>query len=273
MVSTPAPASSAPPDAWQVGSAYEAFIGRWSRRVAPDFLDWLAVPPGQRWLDVGCGTGALSQAILDGAEPRALLALDPSRGFLAAAAHALPREALLCQASADALPLASASIDVVVSGLVLNFLPDLTRALAEMQRVMVPSGRLGAYVWDYAQGMALLHHFWAAAAALDPRAAALDEGARFPLCRPPALIAALTTAGWRNVEVVPLDVPTSFENFDACWTPFLGGQGPAPTYVMSLAPGTRAALAAELRARLPIAPDGSITLNARAWAVRARHPG
>lgn len=253
-----------------MGSAYDAFVGRWSRRVAPDFIAWLAMPNGLRWLDIGCGTGALSRAILDGAGPQTLVGLDPSAGFLAAAAHHLPSEVMLCRAGAEALPLPDASVDVVVSGLVLNFLPDLPRALAEMQRVLVPRGRLAAYVWDYAQGMALLRHFWAAAATLDPRAQALDEGVRFPLCRPPALIAALTAAGWRDVDVAPLDVATPFESFEACWAPFLGGQGPAPTYVASLAADARAALAAALRARLPIAADGSVPLSARAWAVRAR---
>jgi SAM-dependent methyltransferase len=268
----PAPGSPAPADAWQVGSAYEAFVGRWSRRVAPDFIEWLALPGGLRWLDIGCGTGALSRAILDGAEPRALVGVDPSAGFLAAAAHGLPPAVLLCRTGAEALPLSDASFDVVVSGLVLNFLPDLPRALAEMHRVLVPGGQLAAYVWDYAQGMALLRHFWAAATSLDPRAKALDEGVRFPLCRPPALLAALTTAGWRDVEVMPLDVATPFETFEACWTPFLGGQGPAPTYVASLTADARVELAAALRARLPIAADGSVPLTARAWAVRARRP-
>ena len=177
-------------DTWERGDPYERYVGRWSRQVAPRFVAWLGVPPGRRWLDVGCGTGALSAAILDQAAPAALTAVEPSGGFLETARRHLGPRAVLHQGSATALPLPDASVDVVVSGLVLNFVPEPPAALAEMRRVTARGGTVAAYVWDYAEGMQLMRAFWDAAVAEDPAAAALDEGTRFPLCRPAALTAA-----------------------------------------------------------------------------------
>jgi SAM-dependent methyltransferase len=158
--------------------------------------------------------------------------------------------------------------DAVVSGLTLNFVPEPDRAAAELARVAAPGGVVAAYVWDYAEGMAMMRYFWDAATALDPAAAELDEGRRFPLCQPDALGRLWTGAGLADVEVRAIEVPTRFADFDDYWTPFLGGQGPAPGYVMSLDEERRDALRDLLHARLPSAQDGSIPLTARAWAVR-----
>jgi SAM-dependent methyltransferase len=263
-----------PVEVWAAGDAYEPYIGRWSRLVARDFLAWLGVPAGAVWLDVGCGTGALAGAVLEAADPAALVGLDPSAGFVAHARARLgdPRARFLV-ADARRLPLADARVDAVVSGLVLNFVPDPARAVREMTRVTRPGGRVAAYVWDYAEGMELIRRFWDAAAALDPAAAELDEGRRFPLCRPEPLAGLLGGAGLAEVTTRPLQVPTVFRDFDDYWTPFLGGQGPAPGHAMSLDEPRRAALREALAARLPAAADGSIALTARAWAVVGRRPG
>lgn len=261
-------------DVWMSGDSYERYVGRWSRMVAKEFIRWLAVPEDSLWLDVGCGTGALAGAVLEVADPAALVGLDPSTGFVAHARARLgdPRARFLV-ADARRLPLAGAAVDAAVSGLVLNFVPDPAQAVREMARVTRPGGRVAAYVWDYAEGMELIRRFWDAAAALDPAAAALDEGRRFPLCRPEPLAGLLRNAGLAEVEARPLRVPTVFRDFDDYWTPFLGGQGPAPGYAMSLDEPGRAALREALRARLPAAADGSIALTARAWAVAGRRPG
>jgi len=256
-------------DTWERGNPYERYVGRWSRQVAPEFLSWLGVPSSRRWVDVGCGTGALSAAILDRCSPSSLTGVEPSEGFLKTARENLGGRASLQQGSATAIPLADGSADVVVSGLVLNFVPDTEAALREMARVTAKSGTIAAYVWDYAGKMELMRHFWDAAAALDPAAAKLDEGARFPLCRPEALTERFEGSGLKNVEVRPIDIPTVFANFDDYWQPFLGGQGPAPGYAMSLDEAARNRLRDDIAKRLPARPDGSIALIARAWAVRA----
>ena len=161
------------------------------------------------------------------------------------------------------------SADVVVSGLMLNFVPDLDAAFSEIARVATDGARFGAYVWDYAGKMELIRRFWDAAVALDPEAARLDEATRFPLCRPDALLARIGHAGMRAPEVTAIDIQTCFAGFDDSWTPFLGGQGPAPAYAMSLDDAARNRLRDRLRGQLPTRSDGSIPLTARAWAVRA----
>ena len=257
-------------DSWERGSPYEQYVGRWSRRVAPEFLSWLNIPAGRRWLDVGCGTGALCAAIVDRCSPSSVAGVEPSEGFLKTAKDNLAGRAALHQGSATAIPLKAGSVDVVVSGLVLNFLADQHAALLEMARVTGKGGTIAAYVWDYAGRMELMRFFWDAAVALDPDAAKLDEGVRFPLCRPDALVELLAGAGLTEVEAKPIDIATPFASFDDYWRPFLGGQGPAPAYAMSLDETARTRLRDRIRQRLPIAADGSIPLTARAWAARAR---
>lgn len=262
------------PDVWALGDAYEAYIGRWSRRVARAFLRWLDVAGDLTWLDVGCGTGALTAEVLAGAGPARVLGVDPSEGFLAGARAAItdPR-ADFCAADAQALPLASGGCDAAVSGLALNFVPDPRRAAAELVRVTRSGGLVAAYVWDYAEGMEMIRYFWDSAVALDPAAAELDEGSRFPLCRPEPLRRLWSDGGLTEVQVEALDVPTVFSDFDDYWAPFLGGQGPAPGYAISLTEDRRRALRHLLRDRLPESADGTVPLTARAWAIRGTARG
>ncbi|HEY8601252.1 MAG TPA: methyltransferase domain-containing protein [Thermomicrobiales bacterium] len=264
-------AENKPVDRWATGAAYEPYVGRWSRRVAAEFLTWLAVPPGGRWLDVGCGTGALTGTILAQAAPSAVRGADTSAGFIGYAQTQLndPRVSFGI-ADGQALPDADGTYDAVVSGLALNFIPQPARALGEMARVTRPGGIVAAYVWDYDDGMQMMRHFWDAAVALDPAARALDEGQRFSICRPDALAALCREAGLQLVETRAIDIPTHFRDFDDYWSPFLGGQGSAPSYVASLDAEMKAAIRDRIRAGLPIASDGSISLIARAWAVRGR---
>jgi SAM-dependent methyltransferase len=256
-------------DNWGIGSPYERYVGRWSRVVARQFLAWLAVPAGSHWIDVGCGTGALTQMILGLAAPEAITSVDQSLGFARYARQQTPSSrAAFAVADAQRLPFPSALAEAVVSGLVLNFVPDADAAVREMVRVARPGGVISAYVWDYAGEMQFMRFFWDAAVALDPAIAALDEGSRFPLCNPESLAAAFEGAGLDAVTVRPIDIPTVFQDFDDYWTPFLGGQGSAPGYCMSLSEDDRSRLREHIRAALPFAPDGSIHLVARAWAVR-----
>ena len=260
---------SQPKDVWASGEAYEPYVGRWSRLVAGEFLAWLAVPPGSFWLDVGCGTGALTQTLLQVAAPRAVKGIDAAQGYIAFLREKVTdNRATFQPGDAQALPVETATYDAVVSGLVLNFVQHPDRAITEMARAAKPGGLVAAYVWDYAGKMQLMRHFWNAAAALDPAAADLDEGRRFPLCNPGPLAGIFQGAGLTSVEVGPIDIWTIFKDFDDYWSPFLGGQGPAPGYAMSLSEEGRTALRERIRAALPFALDGSIPLMARAWAVR-----
>jgi SAM-dependent methyltransferase len=256
-------------DHWQDGSAYEGYVGRWSRRVAERFVPWVDVARGGAWVDVGCGTGVLTRAIIELASPASVVGVDPSAGFLRTARSSVRDSRVeFVEGSGGALPLVDESIDAVVSGLVLNFVPEVGEALIDMRRVARREGIVAAYVWDYAGEMQLLRTFWDAATALETSAAELDEGVRFPLCHPDALEEAFTTAGFDEVEVVGIEVPTVFRDFDDYWTPFLSGVGPAPGYVASLDADARDSLRDRLVDTLPREPDGTIELIARAWAVR-----
>jgi SAM-dependent methyltransferase len=257
-------------DAWQAGDSYEQYMGRWSRQIAPRFLDWLGAAPNLDWLEVGCGTGALSSEIVARCAPRSLVSIDPSEGFLAAARAKVPDARVTFQAGdAQALPVDGASKDVVASALVLNFVPDRARALAEMKRVARPRGRIGFYVWDYpGGGVEFMRAFWRAATELDPGATDLTEDKRFPFCTPEGLRELAGGAGL-SAEVTAIEVPTVFKDFDDFWRPFTLGAGPAPGYCANLAPDARERLKQRLRANLPASEDGKIHLAARAWAARA----
>ncbi len=254
-------------DTWQHGDPYERYIGRWSRRIAPLFLTWLDLPEHLRWVDVGCGTGALSAAIADTCLPRSLIGVEPSDGFLAAAIRNLGDRTVLKPGNAASLPLNDGAADAVVSGLVLNFIPDVPAALAEMLRITSNGGTIAAYVWDYADQMEIIRLFWDTVVSLDPGAANLHEAERFPLCNESALRAAFEAAGLTEVATIALNLSAEFTDFDDYWTPFLGGQGPAPGYVVSLPEGRRTALRDALSSRLAPA-HGAFSLSAGTWAVR-----
>lgn len=256
-------------ESWANSDAYERFMGRWSARVAPQFLGWLAVPPGGVWLDVGCGTGILTRAILETQQPQVVIGVDASDQFVVYARRSIAAPNVRFQVGdAQALELETHSVDAAVSGITLNFVPQPETAVAEMRRVARPGSAVGAYVWDYADGMAMLRYFWDAAVALDPDAAALDQGARFAICRPEPLRSLFEDAGLQRVDVIPIEVAAVFPDFEDYWTPFLGGVGSAPTYMKTLSEDARQRIKARLRETLPIADDGSISLTARAWAAK-----
>ncbi len=257
-------------DTWADGDAYERFIGRWSRKVAPEFLDWLAPATGLRWADLGCGSGALTAAILDRASPASVLGVDPAPAQVEEAARRVTdvRASFAC---ADAAGLEPGAFDVVVSGLVLNFVPDAVAAVRAMAQATT-GGTVAAYVWDYASGMQMLRTFWDVAGGLDPAVADLHEGHRFQIGTTAALAEIWTESGLEDVATTALTVPTVFRDFDDFWIPFLGGQGPAPGYVASLDAPARDRLRDALDRHLPRADDGSIALSARAWAVRGTAP-
>jgi SAM-dependent methyltransferase len=256
-------------DSWSGADAYEDYMGRWSRMMAREVMNWLNMPPEVHWADVGCGTGALTAAILETAAPSSVRAFDLSLQYVAAARQRISDpKAGFAVADAGALPQENGAFDVAVSGLMLNFVPDPKRVLREMQRVVSRGGTVTVYVWDYAEGMEFIRVFWDAAVAQDPSALAYDEGERFPLCRPDALRRLFEESELRDIEVASLEISTRFRDFNDYWTPFEGGQGPAPGYAVSLDADVRASLRAMLSTRLERAADGTIPMVARAWGAR-----
>jgi SAM-dependent methyltransferase len=251
-------------DAWAAGDSYDAYMGRWSRPIAARFLDWL---------DLGCGTGALTAAILRDCAPAGVLALDPSEGFLAKARTDAsdPRVTFQVGGADDLAALPPASRDIAVSALVLNFIPDRAEALRQMKRIVRPGGTVGFYVWDYpGGGVAFMRAFWEAAVALAPAARDLTEDRRFPFCTREGLVALAQEAGFARPEVKAIESPSVFRDFDDYWTPFTLGAGPAPGYCASLPPEARERLRAALSDSLPRGKDGTILFGTRAWALKMR---
>jgi SAM-dependent methyltransferase len=263
---------SAASDSWASGESYQRYVGRWSGLVAHEFVSWLDAASQKHWLDIGCGTGSLSRAILDITSPAAVQGVDPSESHISFAQRTIgDARVAFSVGSAGRLQFPRGSFDFVVSGLVLNFLTEPEHALAEMRRLARKDAVIGAYVWDYADKMELMRYFWDAAVSLDKAATPLDESSRFPLCRPEPLRETFVAAGLQNIDVRSIDVPTRFDNFRDYWLPFLGGQGPAPGYAMSLTEEKRNRLRDRIRSTLPVAEDGSINLLARAWAIKGRN--
>ena len=257
---------------FQDGYAYEAQVGRWSRPVAAAFLDWLGEPAGQNWLDAGCRTGELSRAALARGEAASVVGIDRSNGFLALASRRAGGHPRLAWQQGDEqnLPFPDESFDVVVSGLVLNFVPDRRRMVSEMARVVRRGGTVALYVWDHGGRMQPTVHFWAAATAADPSAAEQDEGRRFfALRRPEPLRAIFAAAGLRSVTTRAIDVDAVLSDFEDYWQPLVAGiSGPASGHVAAIGRDGRSDLRALLERRLPRRIDGSIPLGARAWAAR-----
>ncbi len=256
-------------DSWLSGIAYERFMGRWSTLIAQKFLNWLAISPARSWLDVGCGTGSLTKLILEIHQPKEIISVDSSSDFISHAQRSITNPNVHFKVGlAQSLELDSNSIDAVVSGLVLNFVPQPKDAILEMLRVTKPDGKIGIFLWDYADGMQMLRYFWDAAVELDNNAIEFDESIRFPLCQEGQLESLIQEAGLKQVEATAIEVKTVFQNFDDYWQPFLGNVGPAPKYTMSLNQKDRQKLEDKLRKSLPIDDNGSISLIARAWAVK-----
>ena len=260
-------------DSWSNATSYESYIGRWSRLVAPEFIRWIKQINNLTWLDVGCGTGALSDTIIKLNNPKKVIGIDPSESHIQFTKEYFKanEHASFQVSDATNLPLNDDSVDVIASGLVLNFIGDIEidKAIAEFKRVSRNYGTICAYVWDYNNKMEMLRYFWDAAISLFEDAHDKDEAVRFPICNANLLKQLFRSGGLREIETTYIDVPIVFKDFNDFWNPFLSGQAPAPGYCMSLSEDARQKLKNKLRDVLPVEEDGSIHLIARAISIKA----
>jgi len=258
-------------DGWIGGAKYEDFMGRWSRKLAPEFVAWLKIPYGAHWLDVGCGTGALTEAICLHADPGSVVGCDPSEAFVVyAKQQSRDNRASFVAAGTGSLPTRVGGYNSVTSLLALNFFPDHVAAVKEMRSLVQPGGVVSACVWDYAGKMEFLRYFWDAVVAENPSTRDQDEGVRFPICNRASLTKLFNTAGLIDVVCEAIDIPTKFSSFDDYWQPLLAGTGPAANYVASLDQNRQEELARILKQKLSLKKDGTIDLIARAWSVRGK---
>ena len=254
--------------------AYERFMGRWSRLVAPPLLEFTGVPDRGRFLDVGSGTGALAFALADRKPLATVHGIDPSKEYVGYATSKNPFPARVTFDTGDAqeLRLADASFDASLSLLVFNFIPDPGKALKEVHRVTKPGGKISAAVWDYGGTMRMLRAFWDAAASLNAKAEPLDEK-HMPLCREGQLSELWRRGGLENVHEQPLTITMNFASFADYWDAFLLGQGPAGAYVKTLSSDQVRALRDLVKSRVSPSPeDLPFTLPARVWSVCGNAP-
>lgn len=254
-------------------NGYELLMGRWSRRLARRFIEFAEVTDGNRVLDVGMGTGALSLAVLAATRHSEVIGIDPSDQYVKyARSRTSDSRARFEVGDAQALPYLDASFDQTLALLVMNFIPDAPKAAAEMRRVTRPGGIMAAAVWDYGEGMTMLRTFWDAAVTLDAAAEPRHER-HMPYCRKGELSALWSATSLTGVMETSLVVPLTFDSFTDFWQPFLSGQGPSGSYATSLSPERQQALRERLRLELLSGkPDASFTLQARAWSVRGVVP-
>jgi SAM-dependent methyltransferase len=242
---------------------YDRHVGRYNAELARALIELAGVRPGQRVLDVGCGPGALARELAAVVSAAKVTAVDPSPAFVAAATQRLPGVDVR-QAAAEALPFEDDMFDHALAQLVVNFMNDAPRGVGEMARVVRPGGRVSAATWDYAQGMTFLRKFWDAAVALDPGAAAVDEGITMRYCTQDELRDLLAGIGLVDVRVSSASPRASYTNLDDLWVPITGGIGPSGVYARSLNSQGQADLRAEFGRRLGVG-DGPFELTARAW--------
>ena len=253
------------------GAAYDRLMAPWSRAAGKEFLDWLALPADLRWLDVGCGTGAFTELVLEQSGPRHVSAVDPAQDQIAyASTKAAARRVNFRLAEAEKLPFADGEFDVAAMALVITFVPEPERAMAEMKRVVKPGGVLGTYVWDFLGKGNTQQPLREAVEAMGIQVQATPGHVHSRL---ESLRTIFANAGLEAVSVRPIEIEVSYPDFDAYWTAQTGFANTVVQHMRKMTEAQIEELKAHLRERLPRDKSGRIVYKAWANAAKGRVPG
>jgi ubiquinone/menaquinone biosynthesis C-methylase UbiE len=251
-------------------AAYERFVGRWGRAAGTNFLDWLAPPPGARWLEVGCGTGLFTELILDKCAPATVLAIDQAPAQIDHACRKpVAVRAQFRVADAQALPFPDGTFDVVASALVINFIPDRARALSEMRRMACVGGTVAGYVWDFAEELSPSGPFRLGLREVVADMPALPGTQDSTLG---ALCSLFQRAGFEEIAARSFDVMVNFPDFEAFWVAQTPSYAPTTKIIAAMTKSERSKVMDAIRSRLQAQPDGRIEYSVRANAIRGRRP-
>ena len=247
-------------------AAYERFMGSWTRAVGAKFLDWIAAADGQRLLEVGCGTGIFTEMLVKATAPREIIAIDPAPTQIELAkGKPFARDVDFRIADAQALPFANGDFDLAVSALVINFIPDQARAMAEMRRVVKPAGLVAGYVWDFTGDLNVARHIQIPLRKLNPN---LPKVIGADSSRLEPLINLFAGAGFENVTGCPIEAEVTYPSFDAYWRGFIENPSAQSAYIKALPSSEFERFRDTVRSTMPIKADGTITFSARAHAVK-----
>jgi len=251
-------------------SAYERFMGRWSRTVAPHFLGWMKPRRRARWLDVGCGTGILTEALLDLCDPASVTGIDPAATQIEQASRErADARANFQQADAMSLPFSDGSFDYAASALVINFIPDPLRALAEMRRVTAPGGTVAGFVWDFEKELSPSGPLRQAMRAFGAEVPAIPGTAHSNL---PALQSLFLRAGLEATKFKAIVVTLAYANFEDFWNAQTPSYSPSTKIINAMTESDRRRLKRAVQEALPVGLHGKIEYSARANAIRAKVP-
>ena len=253
------------------GEAYERLMGRWSQRVAAIFLDWLNVPRGLHWLDVGCGNGAFTEALIARCVPAGVTAIDPSDDQLAyARTRPGAKTADFRTGNAQGMPFTDSVFDGAIMALVISFLPEPNKAVAEMARVVRPGGWVAAYMWDIPGGGVPSHPIYLALEGMGMTAARPPNP---EVSAPSAMTRIWEGAGLVSVETTVIRIRTIYSEFEDYWESNVVPVGPQGKLIAGMSAASKKELRAQLQSRLPTLRDGRVVFDSFANAVKGRNPG